>query len=75
MQSQFVPGVMALGAKSVYFVETGPDSLQVVTIYPDEQTANSAREKQEAIRAQAATQMPVTYVSEVRGPVFASNST
>ena len=39
---------------------------------PDEETANVAREKQEAIRAQAVNQMPVQYVGEVRGRVFAS---
>jgi len=72
-QSTFVPAVMALGAQDVYFVQTGPNSIQVVTIYPDEQTANSARDKQEAVRAQASVEMPVAYLSEVRGRIFAHN--
>ena len=72
VQSAFVPGIMALGALSVHFVETAERSMQVVTVYPDEETANVAREKQEAIRAQAVNQMPVQYVSEVRGRVFAN---
>ena len=71
-QSAFVPGIMALGAVSVHFVETDERSMQVVTVYPDEETANVAREKQEAIRAQAVNQMPVQYVGEVRGRVFAN---
>ena len=72
VRSTFVPGVMALGAVSVHFVETGERSMQVVTVYPDEETANAAREKQEAIRAQAVNQMPVQYVGEARGRVFAN---
>ena len=72
VQSAFVPGIMALGALSVHFVETAERSMQVVTVYPDEETANVAREKQEAIRAQAVNQMPMQYVSEVRGRVFAN---
>ena len=72
VQNAFVPGIMALGAVSVHFVETDERSMQVVTVYPDEETANVAREKQEAIRAQAVDQMPVQYVGEVRGRVFAN---
>ena len=72
-QSTFVPAVMALGAQDVHFVQTGPNSIQVATIYPDEQTANSARDKQEAVRAQASVEMPVAYLSEVRGRIFAHN--
>ena len=72
VQTPFVPGIMALGAVSVHFVETAERSMQVVTVYPDEETANIAREKQEAIRAQAVNQMPVQYVGEVRGRVFAN---
>lgn len=72
VRSAFVPGIMALGAVSVHFVQTDQRSMQVVTVYPDEETANVAREKQEAIRAQAVNQMPVQYVGEVRGRVFAN---
>lgn len=72
VQNAFVPGIMALGAVSVHFVQTDQRSMQVVTVYPDEETANVAREKQEAIRAQAVDQMPVQYVGEVRGRVFAN---
>ena len=72
VQSAFVPGIMALGAVSVHFVETDERSMQVVPVYPDEETANIAREKQEASRAQAVNQMPVQYVGEVRGRVIAN---
>ena len=72
VQSAFVPGIMALGAVSVHFVETAERAIKDETVYPDEETANVAREKQEAIRAQAVNQMPVQYVSEVRGRVFAN---
>jgi len=32
VQSAFVPGIMALGAVSVHFVETDERSMQVVTV-------------------------------------------
>jgi len=44
----------------------------VVTIYPDEATATAAADKQKALRAQAAADLPVKMVGEMRGDVFAS---
>ena len=72
IEEKFIPAIKSMGAERVYFVETGPESVQVVVAYPDEETANAAKVAQEKIRAQAASQMPVVYQSEVRGPVFAS---
>lgn len=72
IQEKFIPAIKAMGADRVYFVETGPEAVHVVVGYPDQETADAARETQEKIRAQAASQMPVVYQSEVRGPVFAS---
>ena len=72
-KEKFAPGVMALGATAVYFIYTSDTTFNVVTIYPDEATSTNAAEKQRAIRAQAATEMPVSMAGEVRGDVFASS--
>jgi hypothetical protein len=73
VQEKFVPGIKALGAERAFFVETGPDAIQVIVVYADEDTANRAREAQEKIRAQSGVEMPVTFQSEVRGRVFVSD--
>ncbi len=72
-KEKFAPGVMALGAKAVYFIYTSDTTFNVVTIYQDEATATNAAEKQRAIRAQASTELPVSMTGEVRGEVFASS--
>ncbi len=51
---------------------TGDTSFNVITIYPDEATATAAIAKQNAIRSQAAADLPVRLVGELRGDVFAS---
>ena len=71
-RSKYVKSVMALGALNCYFIETGSDVFSVCTIYPDEATASASSAKQNAIRAEASSEMPVKMVSEARGPVFAS---
>jgi len=47
-------------------------TFNVVTIYPDEAVASAAIAKQNAMRSQAAADMPVSLISEARGAVFAS---
>ncbi len=72
-KSKYVKAVMALGANSCNFIETDSDTFSVCTIYPDEATATSAAAKQNAIRAEATSEMPVKLVNEARGTVFASS--
>jgi hypothetical protein len=71
-QNKFVPSLKALGAVHAYFMYTGDTTFNVITIYPDEATATAAIAKQNAIRSQAAADMPVRLVGELRGEVFAS---
>jgi phage-related baseplate assembly protein len=71
-REKYLPGIKALGALSAFFIYTGDTTFNVVTIYPDEATATAAAEKQKAMRAQAAAEMPIKVVGEVRGNVFAS---
>lgn len=71
-REKYAPGIKALGALHAYFISTGESSFNVVTIYPDEASANLAAEKQKALRAQAAVDLPVKIVGELRGDVFAS---
>lgn len=71
-RNKYAPAVMSLGASHVYFIETGESTFKVVTIYPDEATANGARDKQNAVRAKAASELPVKMVGEHRGEIFAS---
>lgn len=71
-KSKYVKAVMALGAKSCHFIETGSDTFSVCTIYPDEATATSATAKQNAVRAEATSEMPVKMLNDARGTVFAS---
>lgn len=71
-QEKYAPGLKALGAVNAYFMYTGDTTFNVVTIYPDEATATAAVAKQNAIRSQAAADLPVRLVGESRGEVFAS---
>lgn len=71
-RSKYVKSVMALGALNCYFIETGNDVFSVCTIYPNEATASASSAKQNAVRAEASSEMPVKLISEARGPVFAS---
>jgi hypothetical protein len=71
-RQKFIPGIKALGALNAFFISTGDTTFNVVTIYPDEATATAAAAKQQALRAQAAADLPVKMVGETRGDVFAS---
>lgn len=71
-REKYVPGIKALGALHAFFISTGDTTFNVVTIYPDEASATVAADKQKALRAQAAVDLPVSVVGELRGDVFAS---
>lgn len=71
-REKYIPGIKALGALNAFFIYTGDTTFNVITIYPDEARATAAAEKQKAMRAQAAAEMPVKMVGEMRGAVFAS---
>lgn len=71
-REKYIPGIKALGAVSAFFIYTGDTTFSVISIYPDEAAATAAAEKQKALRAQAAAEMPVKMVGEVHGTVFAS---
>lgn len=71
-REKYLPGIKALGALHAFFVATGDTTFNVVTIYPDEATATTAAEKQNAIRAKATAEMPIKMVGDARGGVFAS---
>ena len=70
-QSKFAPMLKGLGAINAYFVATSDTTFTVVTVYPDEATATAAKEKQDAVRSQAASDLPVKLLGESRGEVFA----
>lgn len=71
-REKFLPTLKSFGAVNAYFMYTGDMTFNVVTIYPDEATATAAIAKQDAMRSQAAADMPVHMVGESRGDVFAS---
>jgi hypothetical protein len=71
-QEKYIPGLKALGALHAYFIYTGDMTFSVITIYPDEAVASAAIAKQNAMRSQAAADMPVSLISEARGAIFAS---
>ncbi len=71
-RDKYVPMVMALGAQSVDMVRTGDLSFLVVTKYADEAAADSAQARIDAIREEAAGELPMKMSSVHRGPTFAN---
>jgi hypothetical protein len=71
-KSKYLKAVMALGATNCHFIETGADTFSVCTVYPDEATAKAASANQNAVRAEASSEMPIEMLNEARGTVFAS---
>ena len=71
-RDKYVPMVMALGAESVDMVRTGDLSFIVVTKYADDATASAAQAKIDAIRDEAADELPMKMTSVSRGATFAS---
>ena len=71
-KDKFGPMIMAVGASSVDFVQTGDKTMCVVTKYKDEATGTVALAKITEIRGQAATTMPIRMISDVKGSAFVS---
>jgi hypothetical protein len=71
-KEKFGPMIMAVGASSVDFVQTGEKTMCVVTKYKDEATGTAALAKIAEIRGQAASTMPIRMVSDVKGSAFVS---
>jgi hypothetical protein len=71
-RDKFGPMIMAVGASSVDFVQTGHKTMCVVTKYKDEPTGTAALAKIAEIRGQAASTMPIRMVSDVKGSAFIS---
>lgn len=71
-RDKYVPMVMALGAQSVDMVRTGDLEFLVMTKYADAATAEAAQSKIDAIRAEAADELPMTMSGVERGNTFAS---
>ena len=69
-QDKFVPMIMSVGATGVQMIRTGDLSMCVVTQYPDEATGQSAQQKIADIRAQAASEFPMSMGSAHAGSVF-----
>ena len=71
-KDKFGPMIMAVGASSVDFIQTGDKTMAVVTKYKDESTGTAAIAKIAEIRGQAASTLPVRMVSDVKGRAFVS---
>ena len=71
-RDKFGPMIMAVGASSVDFVQTGHKTMCVVTKYKDEATGTAALAKIAEIRGQAASPMPIRLVSDVKVSAFIS---
>ena len=67
---KFVPMIMSVGATSVQMIRTGDLAMCVVTQFPDEATGQSAQQKIADIRAQAASEFPMSMDSAYAGSVF-----
>ena len=72
-RDQFAPLIMKVGEQSVDFIQTGDLTFSVVTKYADEATGIAAAQKIAEIRGQAATQLPVRMISDVKGLTFVSH--
>lgn len=70
-RDQFVPMILAAGARRMQMVHTGEKSLCVVTEYVGAQPARPAQQRIAEIRAKAARDLPMTMVDVATGPVFA----
>jgi hypothetical protein len=70
---KFVPLIMACGASTVQLVRTGDLSMCVITQYDDEEKANAAQKRIAELRAQAASEFPMTMSSAHAGSVFSGS--
>lgn len=71
-RDKYVPMVKALGAESVNMIKTGDLSFIVVTKYADAATGEAAQARIDAIRDEAAEELPMKMSSVHRGSTFAS---
>lgn len=71
-RDKYVPMVMAMGAQSVDMIRTGDLSCVVVTKYADASAAEAAQARIDAIRNEAAEELPMKMSSVERGSTFAS---
>lgn len=69
---KFIPLIMGVGASSVQMVRTGDLSLCVVTNYADAAAAQAAQAKITELRAEVASQFPMTMDSAHSGEVIGS---
>lgn len=70
-REKFVPLIMSVGAMRVQMIRTGELSFSVVTEYADQAAAEAAQARIAEIRAQAASELPMTMASTDSGAVFA----
>ncbi len=71
-RDKYVPMVKALGAESVNMIRTGELSFLVVTKYADAAAGEAAQARIDAIRDEAAEELPMKMSSVHRGSTFAS---
>ena len=69
-QDKFVPLVKSAGAKSVDMVQTGDNSMMVVTYYSSEEEGLAAQKKIAEIRSQASEELPMKMESAHAGNVI-----
>ncbi len=71
-RDKYVPMVKALGAESVNMIRTGELSFVVVTAYADAAAGEAAQTRIDAIRDEAAAELPMKMSSVHRGSTFAN---
>lgn len=69
-QDKFVPLVKSAGAKSVDMVQTGDNSMMVVTYYSSEEEGLAAQKRISEIRSQASIELPMKMESAHAGNVL-----
>ena len=69
VETVFFPRLKATGAMDVYNIKTSETSATVVSIWPDQATADKAMEAVSNVRSEATTSFDSTIVSAQSGPV------
>ncbi|WP_343117076.1 hypothetical protein [Ostreiculturibacter nitratireducens] len=72
LREKFMPTVRTFGATQAMSVQTGPDTMAVIAVYPDEATRDKAAEKIAGLRGRAASDLDTTMTGEMKGEVVAS---
>ena len=68
VETVFFPRLKAAGAMDVYNIKTSETSATVVSIWPDQATADKAMEAVSNVRSEATTSFDSTIVSAQSGP-------